>query len=251
MGMKGFIFITNAGDFKLDKAHFVEALRQRWTDTQIRENTYGDVTFGMTIKDKFYDFQRQFYDFPDSTALYWYGNYEDFAEFSLWFRKYIPDHYQVEIIDKNGSFICMISHFTTEDEILSALVDDRFDFEIVSPANTQDALRTFAEKFKQAWQDYVLRDDGTWNLRSQEGYIEYDTGKISFETNDLPFAAHFAVWCRSVLPSDQKLTIRGSYFDADIYLKPKTQVETQLTSSTTEDELFDFLTKSFLKEKSS
>lgn len=244
--MKGFISILNAGDFELDKSDFIEALSQRWADTQIQENAYGDVTFEMTIKDRSHDFQGHFYNFPDRrTSVFWYGDYEAFAEFSIWFRGYIPQQYQLEIIDKNGSFECVVSHITTEEEVLSALLDNRYDFEIVSPANTRDALQTFAERFKQNWHDYILHDDGGWYLRSQQGYISYDTKMISFEENDLRFAAHFLVWCRTVLPSDQSLTIKNSKHRTYRFPNPNIRVETELTPRTAEDALYDFLVKSF------
>lgn len=249
MGIKGIISVADESNFKLDKPLFIEALRKHWTDLQIRENAYGDVTFGMTIKDKFNDFQGEFYNFPDSaTRVIWYGGYEDFAAFSIWYREYIPHQYPLEIIDKHSSFVCIVSDSTTEQEVYNALLDDRFDFEIMSPTNTRDVLQIFSEKFHKHWQSLYLYDGDIWRLRSLQGRINNDAGKVIFETNDLSFAAHFIIWCRNALPSDQRLFIRNSKFRTFRYPNPQTQVETELTLSTTEDELFDFLTKSFAKE---
>jgi hypothetical protein len=138
---------------------------------------------------------------------------------------------------------------TTEREIVTALTSFRYSFEVSSPQNHAKDLNVVGEKIKQFWNasDATTQfNEGKtfhWFLRSQQGYIE--GAIIYFDDSDLRFAAKFAVWCRAQLMNDQTLTTEARY-----YLEPVIHVETELTSHTMENELYDFLMKSFPREQS-
>ena len=246
MGYSGGIAVFNSDDFKLDISHFKTALRERWSDIQIRDVFEGNIDFGMTMKGRFDDLTGSTIK---QQQVGWWDGYEEFAEFCVWFRKYIPAEYQLLAWSKDFYNYAVISPTITEEQIAAGIKGVRSYFEISSPTNTHDTFRLIAQRFEQDWSESIaetapdVHGVGHWFLRSQQGFIEFDKGKIRFDDNDLRSAAQIAVWCRTLLSSDQIFKGEG-YFDA----RTRQHFEIELTSSTTEDELFDFLTKSFAKE---
>jgi hypothetical protein len=247
MGYSGGVAVFNSQDFVFDMDDFKQALRQRWTDVQIRDVSNGNIDFGMTIKG---EFDSLVGSTITQSFVGWWSGHKELAEFCVWFRRYIPNMYQLLAWSSDFYNYFVVTNGATEEQIHAGLEGYRFDFEIVPLLKVQQPLQPFAERFKQTWQEHIgdlLPDsggNGAWFLQAQQGHLEYEQGKIVFDDNDLRFAAHFAIWCRSQFDSDQKLTVRGGY-----YPKPETEVKTELTSRTTEDELYDFLMKSFPSEQ--
>ncbi|MEO8396298.1 MAG: hypothetical protein ABI700_25120 [Chloroflexota bacterium] len=246
MSSRGGIAVINTLDFRLDLPQFSKALREHWRDAQVPENPWGDFEFGMTLNGRFEDFAGHTLNGQQIT---WNSGNEEFAEFLVWFRQYISDEYDLLAWSKDfGSYI-VLTHDTTSSDIVSAFSSNRYDFEMSSQQNNSQNTQVIAEKIQQVWHatdasvQFKESANFHWFLRTQQGRIDEDGITISFDDTDLQFAAKFAIWCRSLLSNDQTFTVeyRG-------YQEPVIHVQTELTSSTTEDELFNFLTKSFAKE---
>ena len=128
MGYSGGVAAFNSDDFKLDMTNFKEALRKRWSDVQIKEVFEGNIDFGMSLKGTFDDLMGSTIQ---QKQVGWWGGYEEFAEFCMWFRRYVPDEYQLLAWSKGANDFVVVSYSTTEEQFVKGLSDDHFYFEII------------------------------------------------------------------------------------------------------------------------
>lgn len=207
MGYSGSIMPLIA-EFKLDMNDFKKALRENWPDVQIKELHEGDIDFGMT-------FRGGFQGFAGSTIqtrqIGWWANYEELAEFSIWFRNYIPTQYPLLVSSKHFYNHFLILKNSTEADVLQGLSGNRYRFEMRPFQKSPDFEDVFIEAFKDQWHDAICWETDEnplcWYLKSQQGFIEKADLLIDFDDNNLSFAVDFTVWCQRSLGTDCKLTV--------------------------------------------
>ena len=238
MGFSGGIQTPNSPTFKLDMDNFKEALHKQWPDIQIKNvgDFKEDIDFGMTIKG-------QFYKVVGSTIqqhqIGWWSTLEELAEFAIWYRKYVPAQYQLLASCNDFYNYVVVTHDTTEQEILDGLLGHRYYFEILLPSQDFLLNREMMSKFKVDWPRAIILDTEqnqeymSWFLNSQEGYIKADEAVIHFNDNNFVFASQIILWWRTTLNTDLKLV--GKAFEG--HEIPRIEFRVNITPQTSQQEL--------------
>jgi hypothetical protein len=197
----------------------------------------GDIDFGMTING-------QFNNFVGSTIkqqqIGWWSGFEELAEFAVWYRSYVPKEHRVLLWSKNF-YNYVVSRDITEREIVTGLSGNRYSCKLSSVTPLANIPPTFIKELRLKWPDSIICGESWWHIKTLKGLIDSDETSINFDDNDLAFAAKFAVWCRTILGFDQRLTVLRS----SSYPEPPEEFEIELTSNLAEQQLLELLNHTF------
>lgn len=224
MGYSGGIATFNNPDFKLNMQDFKTALRGQWQDAEIKELENGDIDFGMTLKEQFdgllgSSIQQQ--------QIGWWSGLEEFAEFIMWYRKYIPDHYKLLAWSTDFYNYVVVVPNIKEHEIVQGLSGYRYYCQIALNGESEEIQSVLKARLQADWHDNIIYYEQPkeliWFLKSQQGHLEIGKKIISFDDNEITFIAQFIIWCQSIKLNTIKLTVKHQVgFDAEFDLMPNT-----------------------------
>jgi hypothetical protein len=218
-------------DCQLDMPDFKNVLLERWPDAVIKDLPDGDIDFELNGVNQLTELRGSTID---QKQIGWWGStLESVGEFCVWFRQYVPEDIPLLAAGKDFYRQILVTSTTTRDDIVLALSGDPYAYELIF-SSLEDlqrvvphSLATFSEHLHLDLS--IETDECSWFLKSQDGYILTGEPTIYFKESHLPFAAEFAIWCRSLTHADLSLTIPAIGFDVT------------LTSETTEQDLFEQL----------
>jgi peptidoglycan pentaglycine glycine transferase (the first glycine) len=193
--------------FKLDLPHFRQAMQERWPEIQIHNFS----EFWLPVVGDSHKFSGTILEEQHISLS---AQPEEFAEFCIWYRSYVPANIPLMAWIDYGFYYVMTAN-TTEEEIKAALKREIWHFELVfdRPDEIQELLN---KRLKEKWTDSFIVDSSdktkiSWYRKSQSGDWVIGEKAIQFLEGDISFTAEFALWCRDLSSKNLRLRAHDTY----------------------------------------
>ncbi len=241
-------FAISTGGWGIPCDEFIQRMRARWPEVTIRETQEPESDFCL-------DFEL---NMPHSLA---YGGLDragqsfhfdsdliDAAELALWFRSLAPDSVPLVFCDESMSGMLDLEPGTTEADIFSAFdyippPPGWMNYHIVAQQGWGMPLKVLVPKVQEHWPSARIVEnedpDSRWRFEFNVPMTHSEvSGRFSRKISSMDFTgdardcAEFALWCRSVVPTDQLLLTcdQGS-----LYLEANTTAEEFIKTLSTEE----------------
>jgi hypothetical protein len=252
-------------DYTIDPDQLADALRARWRDVQISvsSSSYAALYWECKVREPFGlngVLQRD----TQAIVLEKPGQH-DVAEFATWFRGYVPSQYRLSLFNSSGfpknlelradtTYLQILHFFTHLDYVPTIVPFNDASFKV----NRDDFQRKLKEQWPEAKVEPVQANDPYsfyWEIISsvqierelpelptyttdalQSGAIDPNQATLYLHYYPDSEVAKFAVWYRSVIPSQHQLSL---------YIKAKKR-SINLNTETTEQQIIEALKPMFL-----
>lgn len=246
-------FVISTGDWGIPMDVFVQQMRSRWPTVIIREITSPE---GSTSPESNFcldfDLTTQYSRIDGSLhrtgrSFHFDSDIRDAAQLALWFRSLAPDSVPLVFCDDSMSGMLDLEPGTTEADIFRAFdyipaPPGWMNYVIIARQGWGMQLKVLAPRIQEHWPAARIVEnedpDSRWRFEfnvpmthSQvSGRFSRKISSMDF-TGDVRDSAEFALWCRSVVPTDQLLLTcdKGS-----LYLEADTTAEELIKTFSTE-----------------
>ncbi|WP_309895503.1 YceI family protein [Archangium sp.] len=227
-------FVISTGGWGVLADEFIRRMRARWPTVAIREVQepegemclYFDLRMPHSLVDGGLDRAGQSFHFDSSLR--------DAAQLALWFRSLAPESVPLFFCDESMGGMLELEPGTTEADIFRAFdyipaPPGWMNYDLIPQQGWGMPLQVLALQLQRHWPSARLMEnedpDSHWRFvfhvpmthSEVSGRFARETGTLVF-TGDPRDCASFALWCRSVVPTDQLLLTcdQGSlYLEAD------------------------------------
>ena len=231
-------FVISQGSWGIRADVFMQQLRARWPAVSIREITSQDSNFCLD-----FDLIMQHSRVDGSLhrtgkSFHFDSDLRDAAQLALWFRALAPSTEPLVFCDDSMSGTLDLEPTTTEADIFSAFnytpaPPAWMNYYLIARGGWGVPLRKLVQQMRERWPSARLTEneepESRWSFEFHlpmshsevSGKIERKVNALVF-TGDLRDCAEFALWCRSVVPTEQLLLTCDQ---GDLYLKADTSAD--------------------------
>jgi hypothetical protein len=231
-------FVISPGSWGIRADVFMQQLRAQWPAVSIREITSPDSNFCLD-----FDLVMQHSRVDGSLhrtgkSFHFDSDLRDAAQLALWFRALAPATEPLVFCDDSMSGMLDLEPTTTEADIFRAFdytppPPGWMNYYLIARGGWGVPLRALAQQMRECWPAARLAEneepDSRWLFEFHLPMSHSEvSGKLERKVNAMVFTgdprdcAELALWCRSVVPTEQLLLTcdRG-----DLYLKADTSAD--------------------------
>jgi hypothetical protein len=231
-------FVISTGSWGVQADVFVQQMRSRWPAVIIREITSPEsnfcLDFELAMPHSLVDGGLN----REGQSFHFDGDLLDAAQLALWFRSLALGSEPLVFCDDSMSGMLELKPETTEADIHHAFgytppPPGWMDYVIIARGGWGVPLEALVQQMRERWPSAQLVEnedpDSRWFLEFRvpmphsevSGRFEREVNAMEF-TGDLRDCAEFALWCRSVVPTEQLLL---KCDQGSLYLKADTTAE--------------------------